>query len=134
MLRHLPDPAPTGGIVSFMLPDPEDVGTRRLSPVACSVPSEVPLAPAEPELVLVLFSAEVVTVCRSPGTASVIATTITSAPAAASAGRSQACGEPGLTCPRRRVRNRLGRVDCPLAMRISSLAGTRNETIKTLGR
>jgi hypothetical protein len=124
---------PAGGIVMFMLPDPETVGIPWLAPVACSLPSEL-FPPAEPELVLELFSAEVDTVWRRLGTASVITTTISSAPAAASAGRSHACCEPGLSCLRRPARNRLSRVDCPLAIRTSSLAGTRNETIKILGR
>jgi hypothetical protein len=122
-----------GATVMFMLPEPEGVGARRLALVACSVPRE-PFPPAEPEWVLELFSASGFTVVRNPGTASMTATTITSAPAAASAGRSQVCAEPGLNCLRAPDHSRLSSVDCPLAMRTSSLAGTRNKTIKTLGR
>jgi hypothetical protein len=130
---HCCDAGAFGGTVRLRECEADGVPARRLALLAWLVPIAELLAPPPPEPVFVLFSAAVVTVWRSPGTASVIARTVSSAPAAASAGRSHECGELARACPRRPAHSRLCRVDCPFAMRTSSLAGTRIETIRTLG-
>lgn len=79
-----------------------------------------------------LLIAVCVTAWRSLGMASVIATTMTSAPAAASAGRSQACAEPRRTCgprPAERSRGRCGRrLEWPVMMATIPVASTRTAT------
>jgi hypothetical protein len=108
-----PEPEPKPGMDALGCPD------------RYPLPSAWPLCPAAPPGPLGPLLAWFVIVARSLGTAKVTETTSSSAPAAASAGRSHACAERAWPAfGRSRARSRDSSSDSPLAMTASSLAIT----------
>jgi hypothetical protein len=110
-------------------PGPELALELELEPLApgtwLPVPFGPPPAATGPPWPPSPLLAEFVIAWRSFGTAKVTETTSSSAPAAASAGRSHACAERAWpACGRSRARSRDSSSDSPLAMTASSLAIT----------
>jgi hypothetical protein len=130
---HLLGPVP-GDVEAPLSREP---GPRPLSlaPTVSPWPGAPPLFPDTLAPVLVLLADVGMIVWCSLGTASTMTATMTSAPAAATTGRSQACGElPLAVSLRRAAHSRLNTVDSPLAMRMSSLPGTRIALTRARGR